>query len=668
VVDLDAPVRRVPVRRRLKKRRRSRRRNRPPLLGVGVVVLSAGLLVLFPALAGRARMVEGRDAILLARQALLSGDADGARKAFLRAESAFLRARASVENPVINLIGYLPILGRTPDATSAMAEGGGLVAQAGGEIADSVDRLPGGISSLSPVDGVIRTDHLDRLAGPLKRAQALVEQARSAVQSSPATWLLGPVARARDQFVEQLDEAERAVHTSAALTRTLPGFLGRDGVRRYFVGAQNPAELRGTGGFIGAYGMLTASNGRVRIADFRPITDLRDVNPGRIEPPNENYASRYAPFGGAGFWRNINMTPDFPSAAEAIENLYHRSTGVRLDGTVLADPFALAALLRVTGPTNIPGVGVAVDADSVVPYVTNEAFADIADADQRKEVLGEVAEGVFDRFLSGTAEPAGAARALADAASQGHLLVHAADPAVQSGFDAAGLSGRLPSADGDFLAVVANNAAGNKMDFYAERTVRYDVRLADGGSAASVATVELANRGPAAGPPVEVIGPYDESFEAGENVTYLSTYCARSCRVREFRRDGAPEPVGSDSELGHPVFWTGVRLPSGAAQRLEYAWETARAWTGDDGRGTYRLTFHGQTTIRPTRLAISMIAPEGTRIVETSPAMRMEGNRALWEGYADDRMRFEVVFERPLLARMWRGLVRFLSTPVFSLG
>jgi hypothetical protein len=27
-----------------------------------------------------------------------------------------------------------------------------------------------------------------------------------------------------------------------------------------------------------------------------------------------------------------------------------------------------------------------------------------------------------------------------------------------------------------------------------------------------------------------------------------------------------------------------------------------------------------------------------------------------------------VVFERPLLARMWRGLVRFLSTPVFSLG
>ena len=179
--------------------------------------------------------------------------------------------------------------------------------------------------------------------------------------------------------------------------------------------------------------------------------------------------------------------------------------------------------------------------------------------------------------------------------------------------------------------------------------------------------MKLANPGPAAGAPVEVIGPYDQSFEAGENVTYLSAYCARSCRVREFRRDGAPEPVGSDSELGHPVFWTGVRLPSGAAQTLEYAWETARAWTGDDGRGTYRLTFHGQTTIQPTRLAIEVNAPEGSRIMETSPGMRVDGNRALWEGYADDRMVFEVVFERPLLARMWRGLVRFLSTPVLSL-
>jgi hypothetical protein len=666
VVDLDAPVRRVPVRRRLKKRRRGRLRTRRTLLGVGVVGLSTGVLMMFPILAGRARMVEGRDAILLARQALLSGDADSARKAFLRAESAFLRARAWAENPVIDVIGYLPILGRTPDATSALAEAGSLVARAGAEIADAVDRLPGGISSLGPVDGVIRTDHLERLARPLERAEPLVEQAQSAVRSSPATWLLGPVARARNEFVEQLDEAERAVDASAALTRTLPGFLGRDGVRRYFVGAQNPAELRGTGGFIGAYGMLTARNGHVRIADFRPITVLRDVHTGRIEAPNESYASRYEPFGGAGFWRNINMTPDFPSAAEAIENLYHRTTGVRLDGTVLADPFALSALLRVTGSTNIPGIGVTVDADNVVPYVTNEAFADIADSDQRKEVLGEVAEGVFNRFLSGTAEPAAAARALVDAASQGHLLLHARNPVLQSGFDTAGLSGRLPSVGGDFLAVVANNAAGNKMDFYAERSVSYDVRLAEGGSAGSVATVELANPGPAARRPVEVIGPYDRTFDAGENVTYLSTYCARSCRFREFRRDGAREPVGSDWELGHPVFWTGVRLPAGAAQRLEYAWEIARAWRGDDGRGRYRLTFHGQTTIRPTRLAIEVTAPEGTRIMETSPAMRVDGNRALWEGYADDRMVFEVVFERPLLARMWRGLVRFLNTPIFS--
>ena len=36
-----------------------------------------------------------------------------------------------------------------------------------------------------------------------------------------------------------------------------------------------------------------------------------------IPDPNPDYREIYDPFGGAASWHNMNMTPDFPSAARA---------------------------------------------------------------------------------------------------------------------------------------------------------------------------------------------------------------------------------------------------------------------------------------------------------------------------------------------------------------
>lgn len=53
----------------------------------------------------------------------------------------------------------------------------------------------------------------------------------------------------------------------SALAEHLPGFLGAKESRRYLIGAQNPAELRGTGGLIGAIGELTVHDGAARRRD-----------------------------------------------------------------------------------------------------------------------------------------------------------------------------------------------------------------------------------------------------------------------------------------------------------------------------------------------------------------------------------------------------------------
>jgi hypothetical protein len=89
--------------------------------------------------------------------------------------------------------------------------------------------------------------------------------------------------------------------------------------------------------------------------------------PEDVLPPNEDYASNYERFRSGGrFWTAINVMPDFPSVSREILGAYEEATGERLDGVIVADPFALAALLKSTEPIDLPGYGVQIDAGNVV--------------------------------------------------------------------------------------------------------------------------------------------------------------------------------------------------------------------------------------------------------------------------------------------------------------
>ena len=82
------------------------------------------------------------------------------------------------------------------------------------------------------------------------------------------------MASARSDALAELAKLHRQLHAGSLILDRLPSFLGADGPRRYVFGASNPAELRGTGGLIGAYAILTIDHGRLSFSDFRPIQSL----------------------------------------------------------------------------------------------------------------------------------------------------------------------------------------------------------------------------------------------------------------------------------------------------------------------------------------------------------------------------------------------------------
>jgi hypothetical protein len=629
-----------------------------------VAFSAASALSLLPALRIQRELVAAKTALVAGKDAFFAGDLPTARHRFDEAASAFIQARARVDTPFLNLASMVPIAGRTPDTIVAMATAGASVAGAGSTLAQAVARLPGGLGALAPVDGQISLKSLRALRPVLATVAGQVNAASRALSFTQSRWVIPPVADARRQFEAPLRVLDSALRSATAVARQLPEFLGEKGRRRYFVAAQNPAEVRGTGGFIGSWAVLFADHGRVKFTKFRPIEVLPDAV-GTIKPPNPDFGRRYGGFGGAGFWRNINITPDLPSASVAIERLFKHVTGVTLDGVIAADPFALAALLSATGPVNVPSLHTKLNAGNVVSFTTNTAYSTIEDPQARKEVLGDAAKATFDRFVGGTGNPIDAVRALTASVANGHIAFHSTRPAVQESFETAHAAGQLLSPAGDFVAVSVTNSAANKLDFYVRKAVRYDVRLNADGSARAVLEVRIDNPSPTSGQPQYVIGPFPGASGRGESVSYLSAYCGSGCELERHTVDGHVEPVGVDRELGHRVFAEFVRVPAGSERTLGYELTVPRAWLGDDLAGAYRVTVQEQPgLIHPTTLTVVVHAPPGTSISQTSVPMRVEGATATWTGPAEKLQMLRVEFHKPLLVRAWSRFVRFLVKPL----
>lgn len=644
---------------------RRRRRHR----AVGLFILSIVGLALVGIGATAATLLrvneplrQGRDELLAGRSAILQGDATAAAVAFDEAERAFSRASGATEGTIGRISRAMPFIGGNAQVAEALASAGTDAARAGGYLADAVGRLPGGFRSLIPQNGSVPLGALDRVSPDVSAAAGLIEGGYFDLQRSPAGLLLSPVAGARSQALDVFGSTAGTLHSAAGLLEVLPDLAGGHGPRRYFFGASDPAELRGTGGLIGAFAILTLNQGRFQISPFQPIQTLHDLPSDRLPAPSPDYRTNYDQYGGAGEWSNLNMTPDFPSAARAIEALYERNTHRSVNGVIVADPAALASLLRVTGPSEIPALGRAIDASNVVAFTEHRAFSLFPTAAERKSILGAAASGVLTRFLEMDGNGIDRIRALADAASGGHLLMYSEDPRVERGLESAGVTGGLTTSPGggDVLSVIVNSGSGSKIDYWSTRLVSYRVHLDAGGAATASTDVTMHNGGPSRGEPRYVIGPIRAGFRPGEARSLVSIYCAPGCRGYGPTRDGRPVKVRLGSELGFPWYQDFPTIPPGGSSTFHLGTIVPRVWQGNDRGGTYSLRFLDQPATHATSLRIEVTAPPGMQITSTSVPMQVNGSTATWEGEPTYRMAWSITFAPSWPVRAWRTATDWL--------
>jgi hypothetical protein len=604
------------------------------ILGLFCLVLAGGAAVTWQAM-GQAKLVEEdlttARALLTRAGGFESGKLKDRLTLIRKAEAHTLAAQQRLGGWPLRLLGVLPLVGRDVRVANAVTASATGTVRATRKV----------VTALQPVQTKPPTQaSITKAADALLGLHSTLEQDLERVRAARPLITTAT----RDRYLEAAGSASTTAQRAGQGLKLAAGLYGPPGTARWFLAFQNPAELRGTGGLIGEYGILESSPSGPELVKIAHYTDLNERTDQGVLLPKE-LVGRYERYAIGRDWSAVNIPPDMPSVGRLITELYKDTTGDELDGVIAADPLAVAEILRVAGP--IQAGGAWLDADNVAEETLVRAYIRYeADNNARRVFLDEVARASFEAFRRTlTSKPVELIRALGGAARARHVQVYVADPAGQRTVAGLGLSGTAAApSTGDYLMPVGINAGGNKLDAFLRRTVRWRVRLNEDGAARATAAFTLANDGPASGLPRYIIGPYDSDFQAGQNEHIATLYVAGGYGFTRASLDGQPSGAEAQADFGGLALTqqVGVMAKSTVTLGYELARPAAAERLGDD-RLRYRLLLRPQATVRPDQARITVEAPAGWRFVALPPKARAERRAATWNGAFDRE--HELVFE-----------------------
>lgn len=610
------------------------------LVGAGAVVLAAAMATVAfgaAALAAVPGLERGMAAARGGFEATRVGDAEAGVRQFEVAADAFSEAQERLSAWWVRPARLVPAVARNAVALEQVASSGAELARVAAASASEADpgavRLRGGAVDLAAIEALRQP--LARVAATLGRADADLAAARS-------PWLAPPLRRGLDDLAARVGDAAPAAADAVAVAEVAPAFLGGDGPRHYFLALLTPVELRGSGGLLGNFGELAATDGRLELVRTGRAIDLNTgagADPGPLEELPA-YLERFERRGRRLLWQDITLSPHFPTVADTIERFYPHYGGSPVDGVISLDPLALAALLELTGPVNVAEWPEPIGADNAADVLLRQQYlrlgADGFTNPERVEFLDSLVRAVFDRLLASELPgPGKVAEVLGPMVRQGRIQLHSTAANEQAVFEHLGAAGALAPVVSDYAAVVTNNSGGNKIDLFLERTLSYRVAYdAASGATSAIAEIRLHNRAPAEGLPHYLIGsggPVDVA--PGTNRLYLSFYSPLALDGATI--EGEPLPMEAGREQERSVYSAFLAIPPGESRTV-----TLELSGGLAPASTYRLDLGHQATIEPDTVEVHVEPASGWRVDQVNGLEEAGEAPAAALGLALDRDRW----------------------------
>jgi hypothetical protein len=396
----------------------------------------------------------------------------------LRAHTA--TAQQASEDPVWTIASALPWIGVNFSATSEIARSADDVVNLGiGPLIGVFDSLDW--SGLLPGSDETDLVPLQKAAPSVTGAAHAVRVSSERLQNIDAQNLLPQVAKPLELAKQQLADVTGLLDASASASQILPQMLGADSPRSYLLMIQNNAEARSSGGIPGALAVLSVAKGKLTLGAQSSAADIGIISP--TLPVDAEQQQIYSPRLGK-YMQDVNLTPDFPTAASTAQAMWEKKSGQRVDGVISIDPVALSYILDATGPVRLTspelvalageGLPTELNGENVVPTLLSDVYARIEQPKLQDAYFAGVAHEIFGVLSSGTGDPKRLVEGITRGASEGRVLLWSGSGDEQEVIANYSVSGAIagPSVAPAQFGVYFNDGTGAKMDYYVKRTVQ----------------------------------------------------------------------------------------------------------------------------------------------------------------------------------------------------
>jgi hypothetical protein len=490
-------------------------------------------------------------------------------------------------------------------------------------------------------------------------------------------------AKTAELLTERFDPMFEALNSSFPVTEVLqmarlaPRLLGAvgNGPQSYLLLIQNEDELRPTGGFLTAAGLLQMENGKITgitIESSDMVDDLSKPYPKAPWQLDEYMMAEILLF------RDANWFTDFPTTVEWTRFLYSYTRAKKIDGVIAIDQHTVQRLLGITGEIQIEGEEEPIGEGNALAYMrsakenTPPAGTQRKDWD-RKQFIERMAEALVEELLTiETEKVPGLLRLMMEMLDEKHILLQFDDPEMRALIDERQWDGAVEAETGaDFLMVVDSNVGFNKTNANTETAINYTVDLRDlnqpKGSLAVTIRNHSTHQATGSGECIQAGGdirnlPLDQREYVMDDCywSYLRVYSAEGTRLISSTPQEIPQPwplrekaiTARTDKLEEGI--TGIRafgsllvIPPGEAYTMQFRTQLAEsAVTRAAGQDpvSYRLKIQKQPGTDEIPVTLKILIPAGATAENLPEGFSLTNGTLNWSGGLNRDLFFDVSF------------------------
>lgn len=445
-----------------------------------------------------------------------------------------------------------------------------------------------------------------------------------------------------DQVREGLRMTNQFLEDALPLFELFPRLAGYPEEQTYLFLMQNNTELRPSGGFIGAYGILRMKDGQLVdlfIDDSYNLDRLVDPKTRPFAPaPIKQYMTleRW-------YFRDVNWSPDFRESAELALKFYREESGreEKINGVIAITPDVISSILKIIGPQTIDG-----------QTFTDKNFVDALEWEvevgylekgilkpQRKAIIGVLAYQIIDQLHFITWQDwLSIVHDLRQNLDEKHVLIYALDSDLQQFVELRDWGGRVKDIAGDYLMVIDANLASLKTDPVVERSIYYSLNQ-DGNDILATLRIIYVNKG-------------TFTWKTTRYRTYTRIYVPKGSILLESKgamikeKDLRPGAVDIDEEMNKTVFGAFISIEPRETRELEFRYKLPENVVNSFlSQGAYKLLIQKQSGVQDRDLTISLNL--GKKILQWSPTgfnVAVDDVKINWETKLRKDQIFEVSF------------------------